>query len=103
MLRARAAHEAVRQRARTRSSTRDTIAYLGEIAPGASDQTVGITNALDLLQVSPTDNALELSQSTPAVLGRPKTFFESVGHLRPHVRAGRAERLATRPRRRSRR
>ncbi len=54
-----------------------TIAYMGEIDPGASDQTVGITNALDVLQVSPTDNALELGASTPAVSGGPKSFFES--------------------------
>jgi hypothetical protein len=54
-----------------------TIAYMGEIEPGTSDQTVGITNALDVLQVSPTDNALELSTSTPAVSGGPKSFFES--------------------------
>ena len=54
-----------------------SIAYLGEIAPGASDQTVGITNAQDLLQVSPTDNALELSDATPAVSGGPHSYFES--------------------------
>jgi branched-chain amino acid transport system substrate-binding protein len=53
------------------------IAYLGEVAPGGSDQTVGITNALDLLQVSPTDNALELAQRTPAVSGGPQSYFES--------------------------
>jgi ABC-type branched-subunit amino acid transport system substrate-binding protein len=56
-----------------------TIAYVGEIAPGASDGTVGITNALDVLQVSPTDNALELSDNTPAVSGGFKSFFESYG------------------------
>jgi len=56
-----------------------TIAYLGEIAPGTSDQTVGITNALDVLQVSPTDTAMELSQRTPAVPNAPKTYFESYG------------------------
>lgn len=55
------------------------IAYLGEIAPGTSDQTVGITNALDLLQVSPTDTALELSDVTPAVAGGPQTFFQQWG------------------------
>ena len=54
-----------------------TIAYLGELDPGASDQTVGITNALDILQVSPTDTALELGQSTPAVAGAPDNYFES--------------------------
>ncbi len=56
-----------------------TIAYLGEIAPGASDQTVGITNALDVLQVSPTDNALELSEHSPVVPGSPQNFFEQWG------------------------
>lgn len=55
------------------------IAYLGELAPGASDQTAGITNAVDLLQVSPTDTALELSQHTPAVKGSPQSYFESWG------------------------
>lgn len=53
-----------------------TIAYLGEIAPGDSDQTTGITNAQDVLQVSPTDGALELGQSTPAVSGGVKSYFE---------------------------
>ena len=53
-----------------------TIAYLGEIAPGDSDQTTGITNAQDVLQVSPTDGALELGQSTPAVSGGIKSYFE---------------------------
>jgi branched-chain amino acid transport system substrate-binding protein len=55
------------------------IAYLGEIAPGTSTETVGITNALDVLQVSPTDTALELGQSTPAVSNAPKTYFQSWG------------------------
>jgi len=54
-----------------------TVAYLGEIEPGFSDATVGITNAQDVLQVSPTDNALELSDNTPAVSGGPKSYFES--------------------------
>jgi ABC-type branched-subunit amino acid transport system substrate-binding protein len=53
-----------------------TIAYLGEIAPGDSDQTTGITNAQDVLQVSPTDGALELGQPTPAVSGGVKSYFE---------------------------
>lgn len=56
-----------------------TIAYLGELAAGASDGTVGITNALGVLQVSPTDNALELSDNTPAVSGGFKSYFESYG------------------------
>jgi ABC-type branched-subunit amino acid transport system substrate-binding protein len=63
--------------ARTAIIDPSTVAYLGEIAPGASDDTVGITNAQDLLQVSPTDNALELTDASPAVSGGPKSFFES--------------------------
>ncbi len=57
----------------TASST--AIAYVGEIAPGGSDQTVGITNALDLLEVSPTDTAAELTQDTTAS----KNLYESWG------------------------
>jgi ABC-type branched-subunit amino acid transport system substrate-binding protein len=62
-----------------RAAIQDTtaIAYLGEFQPGYSDQTVGITNAADLLMISPTDTALELSQSTPAVSDAPKTYYES--------------------------
>ncbi len=67
----------ISQNARDAIQDPTAIAYLGEIAPGSSDQTVGITNALDLLEVSPTDTALELSQSTPAVTGAPQTYFES--------------------------
>ncbi|HUY58126.1 MAG TPA: ABC transporter substrate-binding protein [Solirubrobacteraceae bacterium] len=67
----------ISQNARDAIQDPTAIAYLGEIAPGSSDQTVGITNTLDLLQVSPTDTALELSQSTTAVTGAPQTYFES--------------------------
>jgi ABC-type branched-subunit amino acid transport system substrate-binding protein len=52
--------------ARDAIQTDSAIAYLGEIAPGESDQTVGITNALDMLQVSPTDTAAELTENTAA-------------------------------------
>jgi len=67
----------ISQNARDAIQDPTAIAYLGETAPGSSDETVGITNALDLLQVSPTDTALELSQSTQAVTGAPQTYFES--------------------------
>jgi branched-chain amino acid transport system substrate-binding protein len=53
------------------------IAYLGEIVPHSSYASLGITNALDLLQVSPTDNALELTQASPVVPGSPDTYYES--------------------------
>jgi branched-chain amino acid transport system substrate-binding protein len=69
----------VSDNARSAVIDKTAIAYLGETAPGTSDQTVGITNALGILQVSPTDTALELSQSTPAVSDAPKTYFQSWG------------------------
>jgi branched-chain amino acid transport system substrate-binding protein len=56
-----------------------TIAYLGEIAPGASADTLGITNAEDVLQVSPTDTAVELTRSTPAISNTPDRYYESLG------------------------
>jgi branched-chain amino acid transport system substrate-binding protein len=54
------------------------IAYLGELIPGASADSAGITNAEDLLQVSPTDTALELTESTPAIPGAPQRYYESL-------------------------
>lgn len=56
-----------------------TIAYLGEIPPGASADTIGITNAQDVLQVSPTDTALELTQSTAAIANTPQRYYEALG------------------------
>ncbi len=64
--------------ARAAIQDKSAIAYLGEMAPGASEQTVGIMNALDLLTVSPTDNALELTQSTAAVPNAPDKYYESL-------------------------
>jgi branched-chain amino acid transport system substrate-binding protein len=55
-----------------------SIAYLGELEPGTSGQTIGITNAENVLQVSPTDTAVELTQSTPAVPGSPDLYYESL-------------------------
>ena len=62
-----------------RTAIRDTkaIAYLGELQPGASEQSAGITNAQDLLQVSPTDTAVELTDGTPAIANTPKRYLES--------------------------
>ena len=65
--------------ARTAIQDTSTIAYLGELDPGISAGTIGITNAQDLLQVSPTDTALELTQSTPAVHGAPNNYYEAKG------------------------
>lgn len=55
-----------------------TIAYLGELVPGTSGQTIGITNAQDILQVSPTDTAVEFTQATPSVSGSPDLYYESL-------------------------
>ncbi len=62
-----------------RAAIQDTkaIAYLGELEPGQSAGTIGITNALDVLQVSPTDTAQALTQPTAAVPGAPGSYYES--------------------------
>lgn len=53
------------------------IAYLGEIIPGTSQTSVQITNELGLLEVSPTDTAVYLTQASPVVPGSPGTFYPS--------------------------
>lgn len=63
---------------RTAIQNTGAIAYIGEIAPGASADTLGIPNAQDLLQVSPTDTAVELTQPNPAVPGSPSRYYESL-------------------------
>jgi branched-chain amino acid transport system substrate-binding protein len=62
-----------------RSAIQDTsaIAYLGEVSPGASADSAGITNDVDLLQVTPADTAVALTQATPAVPGAPSTYYEA--------------------------
>ena len=56
---------------------KSAIAYLGELVPHSSFASLGITNALDMLQVTPTDTALELTQATPAVSGAPDIYYQS--------------------------
>jgi hypothetical protein len=53
------------------------IAYVGEIQPGTSLDTVPITNELGLLEVSPTDTSDSLTQATPAVSGSPGNVYPS--------------------------
>jgi branched-chain amino acid transport system substrate-binding protein len=56
-----------------------TIAYLGEISPPhQSADSLGITNGVDVLQVSPTDTAIDLTQPTRAVPGSPTKWYESL-------------------------
>jgi branched-chain amino acid transport system substrate-binding protein len=64
--------------ARTVIQDASSIAYLGEVVPGASYASLGITNALDILQVAPTDTALELTQTSPAVANAPDGYYESL-------------------------
>lgn len=67
----------VSQQARDAISDTTAIAYLGEIDPGTSGVSVQITNELGLLQVSPTDTAVYLTQATPTVPGSPLHFYPS--------------------------
>ncbi len=65
----------VSQDARTAISDNTAIAYLGEIPPGTSGASVQITNQLGLLQISPTDTAVYLTQPTAAVPGSPVHWY----------------------------
>ncbi len=84
-------HRSASDNARSAIEDSSAIAYIGEPEPGLSANSIGITNAQDLLQVSPTDTAPELTRSTPAVKGAPRSYYESTRHLRPHLRPGRAD------------
>lgn len=68
----------ISDQARTAIQDQSAIAYLGEVVPHSSYASLGITNALQLLQVSPTDTALELTQATPAVPGAPDDYYQSL-------------------------
>jgi branched-chain amino acid transport system substrate-binding protein len=58
--------------------TGHAIAYLGEVPPGDSADSIGITNAQNLLQVSPTDTASALTEKTAAVSNSPNKYYESL-------------------------
>jgi branched-chain amino acid transport system substrate-binding protein len=64
--------------ARTAIQDSAAIAYLGEILPGDSADTLGINNAQDLLQVTPTDTALELTTSSAAIPDTPGRYYQSL-------------------------
>ena len=64
--------------ARTAIQDSKAVAYLGELSPGDSSGTLGITNDQDLLQVTPTDTAIALTQSSPAVQGAPNNYYEQL-------------------------
>lgn len=65
--------------ARTAIQDKTTIAYLGEIIPGESADSVGIVTDQQILQVSPTDTAVELTQHSAAVPGSPDIYYETSG------------------------
>jgi branched-chain amino acid transport system substrate-binding protein len=72
-------HEKISDNARQAiGDTGHAIAYVGEVLPGDSADSIGITNAEQLLQVSATDTAAELTQKTPAVSGAPQKYYESL-------------------------
>jgi branched-chain amino acid transport system substrate-binding protein len=65
--------------ARSAVQNKTAIAYLGEIAPGTSGVSLQITNQVGVLQLSPTDTAVYLTQSTPAVNDSPGHFYPANG------------------------
>ena len=83
--------QTISDQARTAIQDDSAIAYLGEVVPHSSYASFGITNANDILQVSPTDTALELTQSTPGCSRRPRHVLPIAQHLRPDVRPGGAD------------
>jgi len=64
--------------ARTVIQRADAAAYIGEIDQNASAQSIPITNADQLLEVSPYDTAIGLTEATPAVAGSPNIFYQSL-------------------------
>jgi branched-chain amino acid transport system substrate-binding protein len=70
--------DTISAQARTVIQDTSAVAYIGEIVPGSSYASLGITNALDILQVTPTDTALELTQTTTAVPDAPDSYYESL-------------------------
>lgn len=72
----RIAHEReISANAREAVQDKRAIAYLGEVDPGTSGVSLQITNQIGLLQVSPTDTAAYLTQSTPAVPDSPGHYY----------------------------
>jgi branched-chain amino acid transport system substrate-binding protein len=62
---------------RTVIKRKNAVAYIGEIDPNASAQSIPITNADDLLQVSPYDTAIGLTQASKAVPQSPDFYYQS--------------------------
>jgi len=61
--------------ARTAAQDPRTIAYLGELATGASAISIPLLNEAGILQVSPLDTALALTTASRAVAGSPDRYY----------------------------
>src|SRR5438270_741698 len=64
--------------ARTAIQDGSAVAYVGETIPGTSADSLGILGDQQILQVSPTDTAVELTQASPAVPGSPGNWYENL-------------------------
>ncbi|MGH2870542.1 MAG: hypothetical protein ACRDNK_23605 [Solirubrobacteraceae bacterium] len=60
---------------RTAIEDQKAIAYLGELVPGTSQISVEIVNQQGLLEVSPADTAIYLTQPIPPVSNTTNTFY----------------------------
>ena len=60
---------------RTAIEDQKAIAYLGELVPGTSQVSVEIVNQQGLLEVSPADTAIYLTQPIPPVSRTTQTFY----------------------------
>jgi ABC-type branched-subunit amino acid transport system substrate-binding protein len=60
-----------------RSAVEDShaIAYLGELQPGTSQVSVEILNQQGVLEISPADTAVYLTQPVPPVSGSPTSYY----------------------------
>jgi branched-chain amino acid transport system substrate-binding protein len=67
--------------ATARSAVQDkkAVAYIGEVAPGTSGVSLQITNQVGLLQLSPTDTAVYLTQATAGVHDSPGHYYPASG------------------------
>jgi branched-chain amino acid transport system substrate-binding protein len=68
--------------ARTAIEDQTAIAYLGELQPGTSQVSVEIVNQQGLLEVSPADTAVYLTQAIPPISNSTDTFYP--GHSTYH-------------------
>ena len=67
--------------ARTAVLDQSAVAYIGDLIPGTSWESLGITNGPSnqpLLQVSPTDDAAELTVPSAAVPNSPTVYYQAL-------------------------